>query len=498
MPFDYFSLENAEALFGFTGLGFVGLEEPKIKFPVPQRLIATLDYLCADEVADAYRTMDSTAEIEVARKNTVAIKNVTAEMKKIDFDVADEIISCIDARTLSLLRDFCVPDGDLFDPSDPKNVTRGLLLKMLDEIEPPVKHVATGQLLFLKVEDTYETYVGSNLVVQSEYYLDHIEHVLQNYPKLFVNLYRQISNLVPQRDKKYWTSENCARHIRQARMERALSKSMNKFTKVSQLVAVDQDNPFFWFDKVIHDGPVYYVGKVDPRALLRFPNAVQISSDEIGMLGEDDLLLADLVRGDSFSGHSNDENLYNQLLKVCGTCVVVAHAYLVGIKGELMKKPRPHNLTGIVYLNVDTLSSLDYILDSVSTANEDRNLRYVDRKMGAKLLPLYKDVGEILDDLAIVTTWPSYEPTNRSKKKRATRSKLFEKRQETLMTILHDKNYFVGNRWAVLDVEIKPGPVLQSIPSYGDPDFVVASVFRAATARGFKAYFNGQWCFTKM
>jgi len=245
MPFDYFSLENAEALFGFTGLGFVGLEEPKIKFPVPQRLIATLDYLCADEVADAYRTMDSTAEIEVAKKNTVAIKNVTAEMKKIDFDVADEIISCIDARTLSLLRDFCIPDGDLFDPSDPKNVTRGLLLKMLDEVEPPVKHVATGQLLFLKVEDTYETYVGSNLVVQSEYYLDHIEHVLQNYPKLFVNLYRQISNLVPQRDKKYWTSENCARHIRQARMERALSKSMNKFTKVSQLVAVDQDNPFF-------------------------------------------------------------------------------------------------------------------------------------------------------------------------------------------------------------------------------------------------------------
>lgn len=409
-----------------------------------------------------------------------------AILKKRDHEVADALITSLHPDLLVAAKALFLPanSGDLFDMTEENNQLRHAFLNCFDSDRQTKKNYKTD----LVYQSPY-LMMGGRVLVDSPCVIDHLEYISHNHPKDLWEFFVQARSY-------HRTVEDTAAlkdMLRLYRAGRRVSKSLNKFTKVSQLPCVDYDNPFFWFDldgEGLEAGDIVLVGEMPQQVLSRYADSLYDPRCERTHV--DKVVLANAVSGDESGTYSVDVHLLSKLYSKCVDCVIYCHTVPDEFKPPplVLRKPRPHNLTAVIRLGESDRGTRTKARKAIRRANEARNGRYLNDVIQVNLLDQYRGVDYVLNRYKGCPV-----PVVREVKQKGRKTRQYEARDALLERYERDKGYrFSVQRTIHLPGKPGYGRLVVDIPHWGDADLIMGSLYKRAVDAGYKVAFEmGKW-----
>lgn len=440
------------------------------------------------------------------------IKSALQIMNAHDHKVVHILEQALDPRLLEIARAMFIPGklSDLDNVDLEENRLRDSFLNMIMDDESVSQ--LSGKL----------HYVGGRLYRGNEVVCDAgpfttMEYVFRTFPREAYKIYCSIRDDLG-KDSRDWNRVGYRNMLSYFRQYRNLSRSMNRITKMAQLEHLDGDSSYFWFDDVEYDeddSPLV-VGVDDYRVLMRFPHSTLVKADEFIENCErfyDVNILANVVVADAEGGYRNNQKLLRALKKAsqAGSCVRV-HMVVdssVDLRGVVLRKPRPHNLTVIVYLD-DVLEDLapvfNDMIENIREANVTRNMMMLRGTPGVRKRP-YRSWSSVLHHLVQMMVLHGEEISyiRNVMRKRDVKSKK-PRPPSVVSRRIHDIRYYLsckdvvfeGDWYAMKPVMLYEGPIEWFVPPIGPVHVAINSCVRYAATKGFRPlYVLGTWHFTK-
>lgn len=503
-----------EDIFGFGCKVTTIAEERPIFISKDEAMV--MEYEFDQEVYEKVIT-DFTVYVQQPKPNRSCIETGLAQMSATDHQVVDELRSYLDPNLLKLALDLFIPRkmADFDDVSCQENRMREAFLRCATEPAKPPTYTQYAAKL---------TYIGGNLfcgdkLVCTAGPFTSMEYAFSTFPRQAWSVYAQIKQDLVRHDahSHHWNYGGYRNMLEYFRQFRSLSRSMNKITKVGQLEHLDQDSSYFWFDDLIDDEtcPVY-VGRPPPAMFLRQPGMCIVErskflEDPFRYSGQ--IILSDVVLGSDNGAKTNDKALLKALWSIAGfeDTLVNIHCVLFDVDwsdmcGTFIRKPRPHNLTGVVLLDPD---GNDLALEVAALgpkfiqANISRNNAYFDGG-GKALKNSFRSwefvLGRVLDMrpyLKDILDYSNCMTTDRERKKRkqADRPTRLQRRKEDIARYCARKDLqFDGHYYKVKQFTIMDGPLKDLVPDLGPVYVAVNSTVRFVRERGREVcYILGEW-----
>lgn len=415
------------------------------------------------------------------------IKKVTSVMRKRDHDVVTEMLRHLDPKLMDVARAMFVPSGiaGLHDYTDESNQLRRAFLKCYE----PGMQVALNYNPSL-VYQKPNLYRGGEIVVSSDDPIDHLDFVANTYPAALWEICLQLRES-PGVSLNTGDVEGL---LRSYRAGRRLSKSLNRFSKINELVAVDYDNPFFWFDGLddCDDEAIVLAGDMPTAVLSRYHRSFY--DPGLQSRHKDKVIFVNLAQGDESGCYSNRSDLIASLYLNTEDCVIFVH----GVPTKfvpfplILRKPRPHNLTAVWRLGSSDPHGKPVYLDGIRSANIRRNERYMG-KTSVCLLPICGGVDYIVSRAGKALTAPAYPTKERTIKKK--KSRHMAERDSILLWYSRDPNYNPkSGHFMKLGGKARRGPLLVDIPAFGSAELVFDSLWKRALDDKMRVVFrHGVW-----
>lgn len=502
------TLREYEDMFGF-GLRKSNAPSNNKLVTIPEKYVNILEHEGEFELVDAITEFAALAPSRKPAANVSQIKTAFNEMAGIDHKVVDQLQGMLHPDLLRLAKQLFIPTklADLDDMTLRENRLRNAFLQFNDAEKPPSDRQASTVL----------SYVGGILYAGNKAICDAgpfvvMEYVFKSFPKQAWRIYSQIKEDLGKEEQKYWTSSGYKNMLEYYRSYRSISRSMNKFTKISQLDRLDQDHPYNWFDlEYDEDDAPYIVGNMPPSVFERFPQSTIIDKETLirnKRNYRDDLILANVIKGDQDGAKSNDIELLDALWEASKAgATVFVHVALEKhhVRGRVFCKPRPHNLAMILQLgeSFDSLSDIyDSMGEQIRAANIKRNVSYFDdygeyRKSKYRwhscLTTMLKVYIDWLPDIKQFWVGEATQVKFKDVKTRPPTRLL--RRDDMAKKMLSQRSCkFDGSFYQIKPVKLRPGPIYSQLPRIGPVPVAINSLVKYAKQQGMTTrYVCGQW-----
>lgn len=416
------------------------------------------------------------------KKERLCADDIIASASHADLSVANELLEAADENMLGLIADMLLPPvgESIFDYGKRENNLRRRVIRCLGD-QPGVQ---LGEVFVGGRGDQFHLLSEDGSVLVKGTAFEVLLYCVQYHRRDSAHVYRYLRENGKQ-PVKMSQFQHLLSHYR---AERELSHTVNRFSKVSQLNYADYDHPYNWFCEVPVTDKVCGVN-LNWRALVRFPNVV----------GEDDaeVVVADIVRGDHEGARSNDEALLERVLSMEDKEKYV-HCVLDDAmcchQGEIVYKPRPHNMTAVVWLGGDLPLSffLHEVKRKIVSSNEWRNGRIFGWGE-VRILEAWA-LDQALYDIFDCKTLPcSIRLYIEPRRKKGRRKRSLEDVQRELDLFFRDPNF------TPIEVQVPKGQFftvwgeLTRMAVHGVPVLLQASlIYRQALIDG-EVYFDGCW-----
>lgn len=437
--------------------------------------IVTLEAILPQEEQRARKKKKNTAKLDFDQVLCLASYE--------DKAVAKNIIDAVDPQLLDLVLEYLVPDADenLYDRTNPKNHLRNLFIKAGKS--PPMSKLKEAWVVSAKEGVALADKNGTVLVSGKPDEV--LKYAAQYCSSDLGAIYRQMRSA----QVKHVGFKTLQQLLANYRMERMCYRGAEKLSKISQLGTCNADNPYFWFSSVPHNTVVVDTG-VDWRALLRFDKVIKYKPG-----ATTGVLLVDAVRGGHDGAKTNDWDKLDGFLldgrEVVSLCVFDDR--LRAHKGEIIGKPRPHNLVCVVEFGdhgPDLGAFWDRFEQNVVYANELRN----GRRFGAG--GVGRNFSHSLDsymlDLWTTNICAADVWAERTQKHRAKHKTLGSILQVKEILTKEDHNFFYVKP---LDGEytLVPGMLWRSAVEGVDPVLQASILYHLAKSTGTVYYRKGHW-----
>lgn len=300
--------------------------------------------------------------------------------------------------------------------------------------------------------------------------------------------------------------------LKQYREQRAESASVDKLSKFDQTDYIEQDHLGFRFGTPYteHETTGVYWLTTDeekphaPWAIQQVQGEIDsLTIEEINELGADDILLANVVKGDAQGATANKMNYLKplwEIAKIKESQIMVEIFMDAGIpeemRGFVFTKPRKHNLTVVVELNVKGECLKDMfarLFVSVEQANIDRNRRLYDPTYFVKRKQTFRSPVTITNYFIHPVTYTPHQQFRLKKSSETSVNKKQAKRSEVFKEICENPNSGYACRkeewpYVILKSKHRFGSFHLNDLGYGGAQFVFRSLYEWAEAHGGSFY----------
>lgn len=413
-------------------------------------------------------------------------------MTKEDHLVAEELVKSLHPELLLLCKQLFV-GGKPFDYNRKKNTFRRQFVRAVRENEHVVPKHAYREVHYYQKEG-YKVLLDSDgcELIRGEL-ADLLEFVTNQYP---LSLHHVIKGLEWHDARQ---NKDLIRTLKNSRALRRVSKTLDRFSKVSQLDFVECDHPYFRY-KGIEDDVIYAVNE-DKRIGIKY-RVKHLSSQEF-LDGEfsNATFLINCVQGDVEGARSNNKLLLDKaiLLRDCVVQLYMCIDDSSGFNVYRINKPRPHNAVMVVELAEDgepVQCLFEKERKKAVEANEVRNYRFIGKEFQVRRLGTID--GEDLD--TIYDNYLSNGLVLDDKKSEPHKPKYGAKRRNEILYFASDSNFRFDRALPCCKL-VKfslISPILHlNDPGFMEPDLVLRSIGIFAIEIGYELKFNGYWSAVK-
>lgn len=435
---------------------------------------------------------DRTAEAVI---NEQQIDHVTALMEELQPDMVSDLIDIFVANV-----------NDLEEVQASKHIHRSAFL---NATRSTIKHTHIGNLIWDEENETLS--VNGNKVITGapRFVLMWIMKEMPGKYRQAVQLFKYLQHGSPK--LKELNLENALTEFRNLRAE---SRSLDMISKIDQDVYLSEDNQCFNFGTPVPDVDNVYWFSLDadkpdaPWPIQTVQDVKTLKLEDFHQVGENDMVLARLTRGDHIGANSNDNKMLKRLYRLhtetnCGVRVELYHDKTIqGVRGYLFHKPRPHNMVGIYDLDgngAELCQLFQNAEQGIIKANIERNKRYFDHSYKAQEKTLFNTPLYITQTVSRRVKYQrEIEQGKLKKKKIPPHAQKQSERVQRFQQICRDKNShqtMVNENWPYAHVE---GPYHKRFIfhclDYGTAEMSFRSICEWASREGKRVVYDGwEW-----